>query len=722
MYLLIILINIISLFLYIHISYSADSIIYADKIETDKYQNVIAKGNVKIINVDEILTTNELYIDEQKSKIYLNDDFSYKDKKGNYYFGSKGEFTKDFYEGEIYNFSYYGKDNLRLVGKKSKKIGNIDIIEKGVVTPCRTLKLFGCPLWQIKAKKLIHDKDDLLVYQKHSRTEIMNFPVFYTPYSVTPSPLRKIRRSGFLYPTFQPFNSSHGGSAKIPYYFNISRDKELLLTPTIYYLNNTQNIKYDYGQRISGGKVKAQATTSTDFKEQDKFDWLTDAYLNLTVNQKINRNFESGLNLNFQTSGTYLRSYDPQNKINLLSSLSSKTYVDGYSVFETGDLLTIETYNFQAVKTDINRKKIPIVSPVVNYNSSTKWLNNNINFQNKFLFYHIFRDKNTPDHAYRQTRLNYDAHISYQKFIDNSRLKFESILQTDAYSTYKKQIGNEFISEEHYRIFPMTGVFIDKPYSNNKGTIYTPQFFLAINGSNNNTNEISNEITTDNEFNLSRFFSVNRYTGNDKFDNGQRIGYGLGIKKKNFKFNIAQGFQISSDSDYTKDVNMDDDLSDVLGYTSLANILGSSVNFSYDYRYNPSHQLLYYQSAGISGDSAIGSYSISYHNSDDRSSSLSFGQRESISLSYNFKSFIEYNSLSFSTSYDLHKNSHQASTIVYGYSDECFSLSAIYNRNFFEKMPDTLTLSMSLKFIGPVPAGIIDDFVLVPLNFKEKEE
>ena len=167
---------------------------------------------------------------------------------------------------------------------------------------------------------------------------------------------------------------------------------------------------------------------------------------------------------------------------------------------------------------------------------------------------------------------------------------------------------------------------------------------------------------------------------------------------------------------------MDDDLSDVLGYTSLANILGSSVNFSYDYRYNPSHQLLYYQSAGISGDSAIGPYSISYHNSDDRSSSLSFGQRESISLSYNFKSFIEYNSLSFSTSYDLHKNSHQASTIVYGYSGECFSLSAIYNRNFFEKMPDTLTLSMSLKFIGPVPAGIIDDLVLVPLNFKEKEE
>ena len=137
---------------------------------------------------------------------------------------------------------------------------------------------------------------------------------------------------------------------------------------------------------------------------------------------------------------------------------------------------------------------------------------------------------------------------------------------------------------------------------------------------------------------------------------------------------------------------------------------------------NPSNKLIYYQNAGISGKSAIGPYSISYHNSDDRSSSLSFGQRESISLSYNFKSFLEYNSLSFSTSYDLHNNSHQTSTIQYGYSDECFNLSAIYNRNFFKKMPDTLTLSMGFKFIGSVPQGIIDDLILVPLNFKEKQE
>ena len=41
---------------------------------------------------------------------------------------------------------------------------------------------------------------------------------------------------------------------------------------------------------------------------------------------------------------------------------------------------------------------------------------------------------------------------------------------------------------------------------------------------------------------------------------------------KDFYFNIAQGYQISSDSDYTKDVNMKNNFSDVLGDLNYSNI------------------------------------------------------------------------------------------------------------------------------------------------------
>ena len=58
---------------------------------------------------------------------------------------------------------------------------------------------------------------------------VLNLPVFYLPYIVTPSPLRKKRKSGFLTPSlnFNFFDSKTSQSPSFPYYFNLSEDKEL---------------------------------------------------------------------------------------------------------------------------------------------------------------------------------------------------------------------------------------------------------------------------------------------------------------------------------------------------------------------------------------------------------------------------------------------------------------------------------------------------------------
>tara|TARA_Y100000590_G_scaffold26352_1_gene29708 strand:+ start:2574 stop:4751 length:2178 start_codon:yes stop_codon:yes gene_type:complete len=725
MYKKLLIINLISFILFIHLAYSRDSIIYADYISTDTNENIIIKGNVRIVNGDELLKTEKLYIDETKDKIIVEEKFIFMDETENFYYGSSGIFSKNFNEGEIQDFSFVGSESLRMVGTKAIKKGNVDIINKGVVTPCRTLKIFGCPLWQIKASKMVHDKNDYMIYQKHSRLEILQLPVFYTPYSISPSPLRKERKSGFLYPTFVPYNSELGGNVKTPYYVNVSHDKELLITPVIYYQKDLQDIKYFYNQRTAGGEIVANLSTLTSFNNTKEFMWLKEAGLNLSVNHNINHNYQAGLKLNLQTKGTYFRKYDTQNPINYFASLSNSTYLDGYSLIEDDDLLTIETYNFQAVKTDVDNKKIPIVSPIIKYNTGTKVLFNNINYQNKFLFYNIFRDKNTKDHAYRQTRFNYDANLSYQRFWKNSRIRFESTIQTDLFSTEKKQIGNEYVSDEHIRIFPMSGFLIDNPFINERsGTIYNPKVFLSINGSNNNTNEISNELTTDNEIDISRFFSVNRYTGNDKFDNGQRIGYGLDIAKEKFYFDIAQGYQISSDSDYTKDVGMSNQFSDIVGELGFIDIFKNeedfNTNFSYNYRYSPYEEYFYYQRAGLSNQNMLGTIGIGYVNSYARGNYLSFPNRENISFSYESVDFLEYSSFSFSTSYDIYNEQHQTSHMGYSYSDECFGLSVNYNRNFFENTPDSLSIGMNFTFIGPVPNNIIDNLLLKPLNFSQE--
>tara|TARA_B100000686_G_scaffold354795_1_gene467281 strand:- start:2193 stop:4382 length:2190 start_codon:yes stop_codon:yes gene_type:complete len=715
-------INFILILVYFNIAYAEtqDSIIYADFLSADEYKNVTAEGNVKIITNGEIISSENIYIDEENDLIIIDDEFTYKDNRGNYYFGSRGEFTKDLNNGLIYDFGFLGSDKTRIKGTTARKKGNVDIIDKSVITTCRTIKLFNCPVWQMKSSKLIHDKDLLFVYQKNMFLEVLNFPIFYTPFHAAPSPLRKERKSGFLTPEFIPWNSIHGGSLRTPYYFNISENKELTINPEFFYTQNRQHIKYNYAQKNTSGKFNLSASSVTDLDNSGDFQWLEDASLSIDTKNNINEHFTAGLDLNLQTRGSYLREYDPSNPVNLLTSLGTTAYIDGYSLISNDDILITEAYNFQAVKETDSSKKIPVVAPYISYNSGNKVFFDKANLQNNFIFYNIFRDKNTEDHAYRQTRLNYDANISYQNlFIGHSKLKLETTIQTDAYSTYKKQIGDEYVSNEHFRIFPMSGAFLEIPYINKSNYIYTPSLFLVMNGSNNNTNEISNELTTDNEFDMPRFYSLNRFSGNDKFDNGQRVGYALDISKNNFNFNIAQGYQISNYSDYNKNINMEKDFSDVLGGLSLSNLFNETTNFDYNYRYNPYEKYVYYQESGINTETDHGIYSIGYFNADKRSSSLPFDDRESLSFGFASNTIMEYSKFSVSQNFNLIENSVDTSSINYIYDDECFTLQTQYNRRFFSNTPDTFSFTMLFKFFEKehyVPQFIIDDYIYTPLN------
>ena len=111
--------------------------------------------------------------------------------------------------------------------------------------------------WQLEGEKLLHDNKNLFIYQKHSKLRVLNTPIFYVPYIVAPSPLRKERKSGFLSPQidFSFFDTKTSQSTSLPYYFNISIDKELTFIPTFNYgggIDSSQRFSFDYNQILSG--------------------------------------------------------------------------------------------------------------------------------------------------------------------------------------------------------------------------------------------------------------------------------------------------------------------------------------------------------------------------------------------------------------------------------------------------------------------------------------
>ena len=125
--------------IYTNTQFAKELIIYADSINYDSNKNMIAKGNVKIItDISEVITSDLIIIQNESNKIILPKDFIYRDEGNNYYFGTSGEFDSNLDEAVINDLKIYLNDGSRIVGKKGFKKGNIDLIDKGVYSPCES--------------------------------------------------------------------------------------------------------------------------------------------------------------------------------------------------------------------------------------------------------------------------------------------------------------------------------------------------------------------------------------------------------------------------------------------------------------------------------------------------------------------------------------------------------------------------------------------------------
>ena len=143
-----------------------ETLIYSDSIQYDDYEIIIAKGNAKIISDNQILISDLVILNQKEGTFILPKSFQFKDEKINYYYGSSGTFTKDLKNSYFKDVKIKLSDGSRIVGTSAKRNGDIDIISKGVYSPCQSrIKVgnFICPTWQLEGEKILHDNKNLFL-------------------------------------------------------------------------------------------------------------------------------------------------------------------------------------------------------------------------------------------------------------------------------------------------------------------------------------------------------------------------------------------------------------------------------------------------------------------------------------------------------------------------------------------------------------------------------
>ncbi len=685
-------------------------LIYADSISYDEEKNIIAKGNAKVFQDNKLILSDLIIINQTNEKITLPSKFTFKDEGDNFYQGENGYFLKDLELAEFNNPKIKLNDGSRIIGKKLKRNGKIDIITKGVYTPCNSrIKIgnFICPTWQLEGEKILHDNNNLFLYQKHSKMRVLNTPVFYIPYIVAPSPLRKDRKSGFLTPSvaLNFFDTKTSQATSFPYYFNIDIDKELLFTPIINYgggVDASQRFIFDYNQILSGGNFKTDLTFDSNFENKNNNKWLTDASLITNFNKNLNHKYRINIDSALQTSKNYIQITKPNDDLSYTNSLSTNFSLEGFNLNKIDDQLSISLNFYQTNQKNEDNKTIPIVLPKIKYFSGYQNRDGYLYYSN-YEFYNIFREKSSIIHSKKQQKISHKLNFRKETINFNSKISFDAEIYNQIFNTEKKLIGNNYKTGSYYRFFPILGISTESPFKLRKyssSLTFNPTLNIVVTPGISNSNKLSNEDSTNNDFNLDNIYRLNRFSGNDKMDNSKRITFGLSAYTSNFNSKLYQSYEFTNNSNFHKEQENDDNLSDLIGSIEYY----KNNEMSYNFRYDINDSYLKKQNINLKSNMSYGEVKLSYLDENSKTNNIITQDTETINYSLLSKKFLNFSQINLSGLYDLKKEINKEYSIGYSYFDECFGINLDFSRKSYEednlKPQDILTVMFSFKNIG----------------------
>ena len=503
-----------------------NSFLTANYIEHHNQISLIsAIGDVEIINGTQVLRADKVTYDSINDLILAEGNVSLNDNKDNIFFAENMELTGDLKNGVIKNFNSLFSDGSSLSANiiiRNSIDG--DKLEKITYTMCKPCEddIKEAPLWQIRALKSKRNIEDGIIQYENVILDVYDIPIFYIPYISHADPSIK-KTSGLLSPKFTS-NTIFGFSYSQPYYFNLSKHRDLTITPTMT-SNEGPIIETNYRSLRSKGSsnIKTSFTRGShvniDNKESNKFR----GHIELKIAEKINKDWTIGLNAIRASDFSYLARYKMGNVSE--SKLTQRAYLSGN---KKNFYVKIDAMYFQPLDAFKSNRNVPLVLP----NIKMVWYKNH---KNRVLR-KITLDSNMifkPD-ASNSQKLSLKSSWSKNN-ISGSGHVFKSKISTRADVYRNKRTDNSRVigkigTYEKFRVIPKFETMWSFPiisYFQNKSILLEPivQGVLAPKGGNPDT--IHNLDSIDFELSDYNLFSSNKFVGIDRVEEGSKVNFGF---------------------------------------------------------------------------------------------------------------------------------------------------------------------------------------------------
>ncbi|MEM8979356.1 MAG: LPS assembly protein LptD [Pseudomonadota bacterium] len=287
----------------------------ADTITLDGQNQLVAAGNVQVFQSETALYADKVIYNQATQRLQIEGDIRLFEGDGFVLLASQAEISDDLRNGLLQSARLVLAQQLQLAANEISRVdGRYTQLFQVTASSCQVCGPDQTPLWQIRAKRVVHDEAARQLYFEGAQLRVLDVPLFYLPRLRLPDPTLE-RATGWLVPRLKT-TSLLGTGLKLPYFIALKPDRDLTLTPFV--SPNTRTLEFRYRQAFASGDIQIEGAGTSDSILRSQ----TRGYVFAEGSFNLPRDYNLTFDVEATSDDAYLLDYGYSSKDRLDSAIS----------------------------------------------------------------------------------------------------------------------------------------------------------------------------------------------------------------------------------------------------------------------------------------------------------------------------------------------------------------------------------------------------------------
>jgi LPS-assembly protein len=209
----------------------------ADQLDYDTDKHIVtATGDVRMIRQGNRMRADKVIWNRDTDDVHAYGNVALENPQGDMTYAQDAELTDSMKDGVAQDMLLVLENGGRMAAAKGARKDGVYTLNHAAYTPCDVTTSKDCPkepIWKITAATVVYDPSRHRVSYRDARLTFLSIPIFWLPAFSHPDGSGAGGNSGLLVPDAS-YNSRNGMMVSTPYYIQLAPNRDLTVTPYVF--------------------------------------------------------------------------------------------------------------------------------------------------------------------------------------------------------------------------------------------------------------------------------------------------------------------------------------------------------------------------------------------------------------------------------------------------------------------------------------------------------